>query len=66
MQAWWPAGHVIGYEHTFIHEVYDLINAIASDKMPEPNFYDGVKCQQVLEAVDASVAERRWIKVDDI
>lgn len=66
MEAWWPAGHVIGYEHTFIHEVYDLLKAIAADKMPEPNFYDGVKCQQVLEAVDTSIAQRQWIKVDEI
>ncbi|WP_284644363.1 Gfo/Idh/MocA family protein [Paenibacillus silviterrae] len=64
--AWWPAGHTIGYEHTFIHEVVELMQAMAEDRQPVPNFVDGVKCQQVLEAVDLSIAERRWVKVEEL
>lgn len=64
--AWWPAGHVIGYEHTFVHEMYEFVEAIAKDKKPAPDFNDGVKCSQVMEAVDLSIAERQWIKVDSL
>lgn len=66
MGAWWPAGHVIGYEHTFVHEFYEFFKAIANDKQPVPDFNDGVKCSQVLEAVDVSIEENRWIKVDNL
>jgi predicted dehydrogenase len=66
MDAWWPPGHTIGYEHTFIHEVYELMEALKEDRQPVPNFADGVKCQQVLEAVDLSIAERRWVKVNEL
>ena len=48
MEHWWPAGHTIGYEHTFTHEMVELMNAIAEDRQPVPNFVDGVKCQAVL------------------
>lgn len=64
--AWWPAGHVIGYEHTFVHELYEFVQAIALDKKTVPDFEDGVKCSQILEAVDVSITERQWIKVDDL
>lgn len=66
MEAWWPAGHVIGYEHTFVHEMYEFVVAIAKDTRPVPDFHDGVKCSQVLEAVDLSVAERQWVSVDSL
>ena len=64
--AWWPVGHVIGYEHTFVHEFYEFVEAIAHDKQACPSFYDGVKCSQILEAVDLSIAERQWIEVDSL
>jgi predicted dehydrogenase len=66
MEAWWPTGHVIGYEHTFIHEVYEYMQAIAQDKNPSPDFEDGVKCSQVLTAVDKSIEDRRWYKIDEV
>lgn len=66
LSAWWPSGHIIGYEHTFIHEVYDLCEAIANDTSVTPNFYDGVKCQEVLEAVELSIEERRWVKPSEL
>jgi len=66
MDAWWPAGHTIGYEHTFTHEVYELMQAIAEDRQPVPNFHDGVACQAVLEAVEQSIAERRWVSLDEL
>ncbi|MFE5323211.1 Gfo/Idh/MocA family protein [Paenibacillus sp. NPDC056579] len=66
MDAWWPPGHTIGYEHTFVHEIRELMEAIREDRQPVPNFADGVMCQQVLEAVDLSIAERRWVKISEL
>jgi predicted dehydrogenase len=60
-KAWWPAGHIIGYEHTFIHTVYDLLEAIADGKVPTPNFEDGVRNQRVLGAIEKAAVKRRWI-----
>lgn len=65
-EAWWPAGHPIGYEHTFTHAFVEFMGAFREDRQPVPNFVDGVKCQQVLEAVDHSIEKRQWICVDDL
>lgn len=66
MEAWWPAGHGLGFEHTFIHAVHALVKAIDSDEPCSPSFVDGVKCQQVLEAVDASIERKRWVAVEEM
>ena len=63
IEAWWPPGHIIGYEHTFVHVVYDFMKALDEDRMPTPNFTDGVECQRVLEAVEKSAKEERWVEV---
>jgi predicted dehydrogenase len=47
---WWPPGHIIGYEHAFVHGVADFVQAIALDQPIAPNFADGVKCIRVLDA----------------
>jgi predicted dehydrogenase len=47
---WWPPGHIIGYEHTFVHAMADFLNAIASGGSIRPNFEDGVKNLEILEA----------------
>lgn len=60
---WWPPGHIVGYEHTFTHTVYDLVNAIADHKIPTPNFVDGVENQRVLHAIERASNSRRWVKV---
>jgi len=65
MANWWPPGHGIGYEHTFIHIIYDFMKAIEEDTLPSPNFYDGVECQRVLEAVERSVKSRKWEEVHE-
>jgi len=66
LHAWWPPAHIIGYEHTFIHQVYNLMQAIAHDKMPSPSFVDGVKCQEVLDAVVRSINEKRWVDISEM
>ena len=61
--AWWPPGHVIGYEHTFTHTVADFVNAVVANGEVHPNFEDGAKCVAVLEAVVKSVKAGKWTKV---
>ncbi|AEY85559.1 oxidoreductase [Streptomyces hygroscopicus subsp. jinggangensis 5008] len=57
LDAWWPPGHGLGYEHTFVHQARDLVHAIAGGRTPEPSFADGLQVQRVLAAVEES-AER--------
>jgi predicted dehydrogenase len=60
---YWRTGHLLGYEHTFIHTLADFINACAEGKPVHPTFEDGLKNQQVLEAVELSVKKGQWAKV---
>jgi predicted dehydrogenase len=52
--AWWPPGHILGYEHGFSHQVVDFVGAIAGGTQPEPSFADGLHVQRALAAVEAS------------
>jgi predicted dehydrogenase len=62
--AWWPPGHLIGYEHTFTHEVVDLLADIAAGQDPTPSFADGLQVQRVLAAVEQSAAaDSHWTPV---
>jgi predicted dehydrogenase len=63
---WWPPGHILGYEHSFVHAVYELLSALAEGRNPEPDFRDGVWAQAVLEAVLRSAEERRWVAVAEV
>ncbi len=60
---YWPAGHIIGYEHTFVNLIADALTAIAKGEAPSPNMRDGYENQRVLDAVERSWAERRWISL---
>jgi predicted dehydrogenase len=64
VEAWWPPGHILGYEHTFIHTVKDLMDGIRTGKNPDPTFRDGYRCQAVLDAVERSMGRREWIKLE--
>ena len=63
VEAWWPPGHVLGYEHTFVNQVADLMTALGGRSKPKPDFVDGLRNQEVLEAVLQSCKTRRWVKV---
>ena len=63
VKAWWPPGHIIGYEHTFVHTVYDLLEAAADGKVPRPSFVDGVQNQRVLDGIERSARVRRWVAI---
>lgn len=56
VDAWWPAGHGLGYEHTFTHEVVTFARAVAEGSDPGPSFEDGLYVQRVLDAVERSAA----------
>ena len=51
---WWPAGHGLGYDHPFVHELQEFLGAIADERDATPSFADGLQVQQVLEAVQRS------------
>ena len=61
MRAWWPPGHIIGYEHTFTHTVFDLLEGMADRRQPKPSFVDGVRNQRVLAAIEKAAGSRRWV-----
>jgi predicted dehydrogenase len=63
---WWPPGHIIGYEHTFVHAVADFLQAISEKKSAQPNFADGVKVMQVIDAGLESARTGRRVAVSSI
>jgi predicted dehydrogenase len=64
LSAWWPQGHVLGWEHTFTHQARDLVTAIATGGELAPSFADGLQVQRVLDAVERSAAsEAAWTPV---
>ena len=63
INKWWPPGHIIGWEHTFIHEVGDLLTAIGKDQPIAPNFQDGLRNQQVLDAMQMAAEKKAWVEV---
>ena len=58
LAPWWPAGHMLGYEHGFSHQVVDFVTAIAEGTQPRPSFEDGLHVQRVLDAVRAQLRAR--------
>jgi predicted dehydrogenase len=63
--AWWPPGHLLGYEHGFTHQVVDLVTAIAEGTDPAPSFADGLQVQRVLAAVEDSSTSRQWQEIPE-
>jgi predicted dehydrogenase len=59
----WPQGHGIGYADTFVIEVAEFLKAIVHGTPYHPDFADGVACQRVLDAVERSATERKWVTV---
>jgi len=61
--GWWPQGHGIGYADSFVIEVAEFISSIVENKKFSPDFEDGVKCQEILEAIEKSADKRAWVKL---
>jgi predicted dehydrogenase len=61
---WWPPGHVVGWEHTFVHENYEFLGAVADGGSHEPSFADGLAVQRVLDAIERSDETGAWVEVE--
>ncbi|GGE31463.1 oxidoreductase [Pullulanibacillus camelliae] len=64
IQHWWPPGHIIGYQNTFVNQFADFIQAIVTGEEASPNFYDGWQGNKVLDAVTRSVHTLTWENVE--
>jgi predicted dehydrogenase len=67
-EHWWPTAHPLGYEHTFINQTYDILQALAGKKptVPLADFEEAWKTQQVLEASMKAAEEKCAVKVSEI
>ncbi|MBA3833958.1 MAG: Gfo/Idh/MocA family oxidoreductase [Chthoniobacterales bacterium] len=61
--GWWPSGHLIGYEHTFVQTVADFVRAVVAGKSVAPTFADGLANQRVLAAIEESAQKREWVRL---
>ncbi len=68
VSAWWPDAHLIGYEHGFVNQVYDILRVLAGQEptVPIPDFSDAYQTQRVLEAAMLSATSRRWVKLSAV
>lgn len=63
IKSWWPPGHIIGWEHTFVHQYYEFLAAIAAGGGGSPSFEDGHQAQRALDAIERAAAEKRWVSL---
>jgi len=64
LDRWWPPGHVIGWEHTFVHENYEFLSAVAEGRPFEPSFADGYEVQRVLATIQRADERGEWVSLD--
>ena len=66
--AWWPEGHGIGYEHTFVNMVAEMMAMLAGEEplIPIPDFADAYETQRVLEAATLSAKNRAAVRLNDV
>ena len=63
MDKWWVPGLAIGYEHSFVHQVADFLEAYAKKQPARPTFRDALETQKVCDAVLASAKSHQWVTV---
>jgi len=65
---WWPDAHIIGYEHGFTNQAYDIMRVLAGEEptVPIPDFEDAYQTQRVLEAALLSADRRQPVNLDDV
>ena len=63
MGKWWVPGLQIGYEHSFVHQVADFLEGLATGKPAGPTFRDALETQKVCDAVLASARDQKWVDV---
>ena len=63
---WWPQGHIIGWEHTFVHEITHLLDCIVNDKEVGPHgatFEDGYRAAVICDALLESAASKKQVDI---
>jgi len=63
MDKWWVPGLAIGYEHSFVHQVADFLEAYAKKQPARPTFRDALETQKVCDAVLSSAKSHQWVTV---
>jgi len=63
IDRWWPPGHIIGWEHTFIHENYEYLTALEENERFQPDFQAGLSVQRVLDAIEQSDDTGSWVEI---
>jgi predicted dehydrogenase len=65
---WWPDAHIIGYEHGFTNQAYDILKVLAGEAptVPIPDFEDAYQTQRVLEAAMISAVQRRPVMMEEV
>jgi len=63
MGKWWVPGLAIGYEHSFVHQVADFLEGLATGKPAGPTFRDALETQKVCDAVLNSAKSGQWVNV---
>ncbi|RLS30757.1 MAG: gfo/Idh/MocA family oxidoreductase [Planctomycetota bacterium] len=66
MSKWWVPGLAIGYEHSFVHQVADFLEAYAKKEQAHPTFRDALETQKVCDAVLKSASSGLWIDVSSV
>ncbi|WP_115863918.1 Gfo/Idh/MocA family protein [Halorussus litoreus] len=64
VEHWWPPGHVVGWEHTFVHENYEFLSTVESGGEYHPDFADGLAVQRALAAIQESDERGEWVAVE--
>ena len=65
-EGWWPPGHGLGWEHTFVFELRRFLDAVAGREQVAPHgatFEDGVRAAEVCDAIVQSAREGRRVKI---
>lgn len=66
LEGWWPPGHTLGWDHAFVHQIRDLLEAIRTGTPAAPDFAAGLAVQEVLAAIETSAAsDSRRIRLTD-
>jgi predicted dehydrogenase len=68
VDAWWPDAHLLGYEHGFVNQAYDILRVLSGEKptVPIPDFNDAYQTQRVLEAVLLCADQKHPINLKDV
>ncbi len=65
---WWPDAHLIGYEHGFVNQAFDILKVLGGEAptVPIPDFEDAYQTQRVLEAAMMSAEQRRPVPLEEV